>query len=284
MNIPKYKDYEKDFLNAMVTRFCFSGKREVAFVERLLEVHINLDDQELAKDLEPNLIKGTKAENAVTIFRDHWIAICHKLAEEGCDFNGTTKYRWRIAKRWLREDIFPQWAREQGLVENLVITADEFWRQILEKAVPTNKMGPVLAGVGVLDIGSGYEECVRLGSYIRFEVNLEKAGYLLLLEKGTTGRFWCLCPSGYAPQQYLPAGVAVLPQPNSPKKSFKVTGDIGLEQIVAVISKDKPILDWFPEGINAPLQLQENHLKQLIEYLDRSRDCQVLYTEYTVTA
>lgn len=268
----------------MSTNFCFSGKTQLAFEQRLLEANTDLDDKRLAEVLEQDLIQENQAGNAATIFRDRWIAICRKLSDEGCDFNGAIKYRWRIAKRWLREDIFPQWAKEQGLVENLVITADECWQQILKKSIPTKKMGPVLAGVGVLDMGSSYEECVRLGSSIRFEVNLEKAGYLLLLEKGTTGRFWCLCPSGYAPQPYLPAGVAVLPQPNSKKKSFKVTGDIGLEQIVAVISKDKPILDWLPEEINAPLQLQENHLNQLIEYLERNRDCQVLYTEYTVTA
>lgn len=283
MTLPIYEDYEERFLKDMVRRFGFSGKTELAFVERLLDANSDLEDEDLADVLENELTKGNEeGSNPATILRDRWgKAICRTLAAAGCDFNGATRGRWKIAKRWLREVIFPQWAKEQGLVADTPVTLHP-WEKLLKLATPTDKMGPKLAGV--LDMGSPYEECVPLGSHIIFEVKLETPGYLLLLEKGTTERFWCLCPSVYAPQPYLRAGVAVLPQPVSGKKSFKITGEVGLEQIVAVIGKNKPSLDWLPEGSGKPLQLEEGHLNELLKYLEGNRDCKVLYMEYTVTA
>ncbi|MFB2894913.1 DUF4384 domain-containing protein [Aerosakkonemataceae cyanobacterium BLCC-F50] len=300
MNLPRYEDYEGDFLNAMATRFGFTGKNSLIFEKRFLEDNREVTHKKLVANSKfvEKLIEGTKKKSskdeeakkdeeatqkeeeakrleASRIFRQQLAAICEKLEAAGCP-PSTGDGRWLNAKRWLREEVFPQWAKEQGLV------GLHPWEQLLKLATPTDKMGPKLAGV--LDMGSDYQECVPLGSNIIFEVKLETPGYLLLLEKGTTGRFWCLCPSVYAPQPSLPAGVAVLPQPVSGKKSFKITGSIGLEQIVAVIGKDKPNLDWLSEGSGKTLQLEEGHLNELLKCLERSGDCKVLYTEYTVTA
>jgi Domain of unknown function (DUF4384) len=282
MKLPKYEDHEPRFLEAMATRFCFSGKNRIIFIERFREKNADSNNKTIAECYQVELLEGTKNGVSGTIFTQQLSTICDKLAEEGCDFNGDTngKGRWKIAKRWLREVIFPQWAKEQGLVVDAPATLHP-WEQLLKLATPTDKMGPKLAGV--LDMGSPYEECLPLGSNIIFEVKLETPGYLLLLEKGTSGRFWCLCPSVFAPQPFLGAGVAVLPQPVSGKKSFKITGEVGLEQLVAVIGKDKPSLDWLPEGSENPLQLQEGHLNELLKFLERSGDCKVFYMEYTVT-
>lgn len=162
------------------------------------------------------------------------------------------------------------------------LTIDKLWQQLVNKATLTDQIGLVLADL--LDLGSEYQDCVRLGSNIRFEVNLENAGYLLLLDKGTSGKVYCLCPSGYAPEPQVPAGLTVLPQSCSSRKSIKVTGNLGLEQLVAVIAKDKPALDWLQEGCKAPLQLREDHLTRLLEYLSHSQDCKVLYMEFTITS
>ncbi|MBE9092406.1 DUF4384 domain-containing protein [Tychonema sp. LEGE 07203] len=164
----------------------------------------------------------------------------------------------------------------------LPLTIDQLWQQLADKATCNDRIGLVLADV--LDLGSEYQNCVRLGSNIRFEVNLENAGYLLLLDKGTSGKVYCLCPSGYAPEPQVPAGLTVLPQSCSSRKSIKVTGNLGLEQLVAVIAKNKPDINWLQEGSKAPLQLRENHLKVLLDYLKESSDCRVIYMEFTVTA
>ncbi|NEP26901.1 DUF4384 domain-containing protein, partial [Moorena sp. SIO3I6] len=185
------------------------------------------------------------------------------------DYNTPSNFRERF-----RNDLF--------LWLNKGLTFEQLWQQLANKSTPTDQMGPILASE--LDMGSSFHDSVRLGSNIKFRVNLDSVGYLLLLNKGTTGKVYCLSPSGYVPEPYLPAGITILPQNSSPKTSFKVTGTLGLEQLVAIVTTDKPPLDWLPRGIQKPLQLNEKHLNQLLEYLDRSSDCQVLYMEYTVTA
>jgi hypothetical protein len=124
----------------------------------------------------------------------------------------------------------------------------------------------------------------RLNSRIRFEVNLDSAGYLLLLEKGTSGKMWCLCPSGFAPEPKHSGGRVTLPQASSRHKYFKLTGSPGQEEILAVITKDVPRLDWLPQLGEPLLQLREGHLTDLLEYLNRCRDYQVLRMAYRVTA
>jgi hypothetical protein len=52
MNLPKYEDHELEFLEAMATKFCFSGKTKLAFIQRLLEANSDLEDNDLAEVLE----------------------------------------------------------------------------------------------------------------------------------------------------------------------------------------------------------------------------------------
>ena len=151
-------------------------------------------------------------------------------------------------------------------------------------------MKPVLIkSVATLDMGGAEIEdddkpSVPLGSKIYFQLQLEKAGYLLLLEKGTSGKMWCLSPSGgFAPNPHLSAGVVKLPMLGARQSHFKLTGNPGVEEVVAVIAKDKPMLAWLSQS-DRLLELREGHLKGLLEYLNHSRDCQVLRMEYRVTA
>ncbi|MBO1352175.1 MAG: DUF4384 domain-containing protein [Hormoscilla sp. GUM202] len=106
-------------------------------------------------------------------------------------------------KRWLRETVFPEWVSLTSSLENL-------WQELVKRARPTKEMRPVIANN--LNMWSPYQDCVRLGSNIRFEVELGRAGHLLLLEKNTSGKVYCLCPSFLAPRSYLPNGKTVLPQ------------------------------------------------------------------------
>ncbi|MDZ8083609.1 MAG: DUF4384 domain-containing protein [Nostoc sp. DcaGUA01] len=162
------------------------------------------------------------------------------------------------------------------------LTLKQLWEQLQRKATPTKQI-KVSVVKDVLDMGSDFHDIIPLGSNIRLQVNLEYAGYLLLLDRGTSQRVWCLCPSGYAPDPYLPAGVTILPQNSSSRTAIKVTGDIGLEQIVAVISQSAPSLNWLHKNIGKPLELKEDELMELLEYLNQNPDCQVLYMEYTIT-
>ncbi|MBW4544733.1 MAG: DUF4384 domain-containing protein [Symplocastrum torsivum CPER-KK1] len=288
MTLPNYEDHEEEFLKAIATRFGFSGKTWWVFLERFREKNTDSLDKDIAAYLEAELIEGTSdGANPATILRDRLKVICDKFEVEGCDFQGVTKGRWKIAKRWLREVIYPEWLKQCHLIP---LTCDQLWQQLWETATPTDKLKPVLLEpVSGLDMGEAEmtEEdsfSFRLNSRIRFEVNLDSAGYLLLLEKGTSGKMWCLCPSGFAPELKHLGGWVSLPQASSRHKYFKLTGSAGQEEIVAVITKDVPRLDWLPKPGERLLQLREGHLTGLLEYLNLARDYQVLRMVYRVTA
>jgi hypothetical protein len=288
MTLPNYEEHEEEFLKAIATRFGFSSKTLLVFLERFREKNTDSLDKDIAAYLETELIEGTSdGANPATILRDRLKAICDKLEAEGCDFQGEKKGRWKIAKRWLREVLYPEWLKQRHLIP---LTCDQLWQQLWETATLTDKLKPVLLeSLPNLEMGEAEmtEEdsfSFRLNSRIRLEVNLDSAGYLLLLEKGTSGKMWCLCPSGFAPEPRHSGGWVSLPQASSRHKYFKLTGSPGEEEIVAVITKDVPRLDWLPKPGEPLLQLREGHLTGLLEYLNLARDCQVLRMAYRVTA
>ena len=288
MTLPNYEEHEEEFLKTIATRFGFSGKTWLVFLERFREKNTDRLDKDIAEYLEAELIEGTNdGANPATILRDRLKAICDKFEAEGCDFQGVTKGRWKIAKRWLREVLYPEWLKQRHLIP---LTCDQLWQQLWKTATPTDKLKPVLLeSLSNLEMGEAEmtEEdsfSFRLNSRIRFEVNLDSAGYLLLLEKGTSGKMWCLCPSGFAPEPKHSGGWVSLPQASSRHRYFKLTGSPGQEEMVAVITKDVPRLDWLPKPGEPLLQLREGHLTGLLEYLNLARDCQVLRMAYRVTA
>jgi hypothetical protein len=291
MTLPIYEDYEVRFLKDMVRRFGFSGKTELAFVQRLLDANNDLEDEDLAEVLENELTKGNQdGSNPATILRDRWgKAICRKLAEDGCDFNGATKGRWKVAKRWLREVVFPQWAKEQGLVTPPPFTIDQIWQQLKAKAIDSNLLEVVLAEelreVPVLGARRNKSrKTVPVNSDIKYEVKVEREGYLILLEREPSGVVCCLCPSEYAPNSRCAAGVMVLPQyPPSEYATFG-SDEVGREQILALITQELPPLDWLGKSKEEALQLDRDHLYGLLEYVEFNRDCEVLWTEYSVVS
>jgi transcriptional regulator with XRE-family HTH domain len=194
--------------------------------------------------------------------------------EEICTFLGLN---WR--------DIAAPYSEEEEEIQELS-PLDKLWQQIKILGSPTARMGLVLAKEDTLDWGwhsaSNYEKSVRLGSRIQFEVNFETPGYLLLIQKDTSGQVWCFCPSCFAPQPQLETGKTRLPQEGSPIASFPIEGALGKEQILAVITQDAPNFKWLPQGNAEPLKLTENYLVELLNYVNASEDNQIFYTEYQI--
>ncbi len=160
------------------------------------------------------------------------------------------------------------------------------WQQLQSLGSPTEKMGLVLVKEETLawswQTNSIYEKSVSIGSHIRFEINLESSGYLLLIQKDTSGKVWCFCPSCFAPQTRLNDGKTILPQEDSAMKSFQIEGIPGKEMILAVITQEIPNLNWLPQTNDEPLELIEYHLSQLFNWISNNKNCSVMYTEYEV--
>jgi|GEM_PF-3102742 hypothetical protein len=182
------------------------------------------------------------------------------------EYKNPSGFRDRFRKdilRWLNKHQLP-------------LTLDRLWQQLVDKATTTDKMKPEIAN----DLGMwNPAPKVPRGTPFHFVVNLPTSGYLILLEKNPEGQIWCLSPSVLAPPSRLDAGQVKLPL--AYQDTF-TTDSVGREQIVAIITQKQLTLDWLPGKDNEPLEMQKEHLTELLEYLEGSSEVQVLYAEYRV--
>ena len=173
----------------------------------------------------------------------------------------------------MEKNVYPQWLKQT------------LWKQLKTKTTARNKVGPVLAGsVGNLGLlhKKPFLDKVPLNSDILFKVNLDQPGHLILLEREPSGGMCCVCPSEYAPEFQVKGGEITLPQyPPSPYPAFTATEE-GQEQILAVITSDKPSLNWLAESQKEALELDHEHLFELLSYLEKCSTSQIFYTEYQV--
>jgi transcriptional regulator with XRE-family HTH domain len=184
---------------------------------------------------------------------------------------------------WKDIAVFGEEAETQELTP-----LDKLWQELQLLSSPTEQMGLVLVKEETLGWGqkipSRYEKSVQVGSYIRFEINLETPGYLLLLQKDTSGQLSCFCPSCFAQEPHLNTGKTTLPQEGSPMTSFPIEGEPGKEEIIAVLTKEVPALDWLQQENDEVLELEASHLIELLKYVTECGDYQLWYTDYMVIA
>lgn len=275
MNLLSYEKYEQEFLDSMAKKFGFKDRCQLVFVQRFLTTNKDLENQPLAEVLEKDLtIK--KSKDAFGIQRDDLSKIFKKLEAEGCPSHSLKNHKREIAQKWLIDRFYSQWLQEH------------LWEQIKAKGTRTNKMGVVFAVEPVDTMGllpkktNPYRDTIPLNSDILFKANLDKEGYLILLERAPSGAVFCVCPSPFAPEPRCQLGERTLPQhPPSPNPTFKAWEE-GNEQLLAVISEELPPLEWLGKSKEEALELDGVHLKGLLDYLESISASQVFYTEYRV--
>ena len=258
-----YKDNETNFLEEIANKLNLKDKTRLVFIERLRIDNDHLNNPALATCLSQSLLKDTsqKATSKI-ILRDSLKTIFKKLNREGCDFHGVTREKVKIAKQWLREIVYP-------------------WHRLKNIAISTNKMGPVPQGLDLYKAGSDYPNTLPLGSQIKFEVRLERPGYLTLLEKDTSGKFYCLSSSF---SSIFNPGIISLPMEGAPVNYFQLTSEPGVEEIIAAIAPEPPKLDWLPQLGQVPLLLQGKHLQEFLAYFEGKSDYTLWYMHYRVEA
>lgn len=277
MNLLSYEKYEQEFLDSMAKNLGFKDRCQLVFVQRFLTTNKDLDNEGLAEVLEKDLITK-KSKDAFGIQRDYLTQIFKKLELEGCPSQSIEKGKREIAQEWLIDTFYSQWLQEH------------LWEQIKAKGTPTNKMGVVFAAEPVGTMGllpkktNPYRDTIPLNSEILFKANLDKEGYLILLERAPSGAVFCVCPSEFAPEPRCQLGERTLPQyPPSPNPTFTAWEE-GNEQLLAVISEELPRLEWLEKSKEEALELDGVHLQGLLDYLERISASQVFYTEYRVIA
>jgi len=142
----------------------------------------------------------------------------------------------------------------------LASTLDDLWRL----ARYTDQIWPIPAARSrgnlrsLRDLGAlraDAQHRFRLGERVRLVIESDRAGYLLLLDQGTSGRLYCLCPSAFAPDTRLAAGRTELPQAEPPYDAFTVTGLPGREQLLAIVTAEPLGLAWGTDDPRVPARV-----------------------------
>ncbi len=303
MKLPRYENHEKDFLAAMATKFCFTGKTRLVFLLRFCEKDAESNDRTLADQWQGELLEGTKKEEkgsaatkksidaAAAILRDRLQVICDKLKDEGCDFGKTERGRWKIGKAWLQEVKFPEWAKEQGLIKPRTI--EECWNELktqAKKSQPT-KAGEIQSELivekwearlsGMAARRNIKRQYIPANSDLIYRVISPQVGHLILFEREPNGTIVCLCPSEFAPSSYHAGKETNLPHPDSEYESF-ASDELGWEQLLAVIAPELPPFPWLEDSRQEALEVDRDHLAEILDYVNGQTNAEVLYTQYLV--
>jgi len=108
----------------------------------------------------------------------------------------------------------------------------------------------------------------RLGNHVCLAIESDRDGHLLLLDEGSEGTIYCLCPSWFAPDTHISPGRGYLPQAQSRYDSFVITGKPGREQLLAIITDELLELDWMPEDPKIPARvLNQEDIERLLKHL-----------------
>lgn len=285
-----YDQYEGDFIDAMVNRFNLSGKKDLVFRKRFIKDNDGCLHQKLADGSEKHLIED-ETQDVGQIFRQQLASICDKLEEMGCPPSKGAD-RWKNCRRWLREEVFAQWAKEQGLIKPRTI--EECWNELktkVENSQPT-KAGEIqselivekwearLSGMGARKHKTKRQE-IPVNSDLTYRVISPQNGHLILFEREPNGTIVCLCPSEYARSSYHAGKETKLPHPDSEYESFG-SDELGWEQLLAVITPELPPFPWLEDSRQEALEVNRDHLTGILDYVNGQTNAEVLYTEYFV--
>ncbi len=120
---------------------------------------------------------------------------------------------------------------------------------------------------GTRDLGAARDAVFRIGDRIVLEVEVRAGGHLTLIDFGTSGRAWALCPSNLAAGRLHP-GVQRLPDPGAPLDSLVLSGRPGDEQLTAIVTESPLSLGWTPHAADVLCtELCELQFERLLEAL-----------------
>jgi len=290
-----YDEYEGDFIDAMINRFNLSAKKDLVFRKRFIKDNDGCLHELLAQKCKKQLVDEDNEAKAGQIFRQTLASICAKLEEleemkcpasEGPD-------RWKNCRRWLREEMFAQWAKEQGLIGGGDPDTEQCWKELKTKAensqsttdkekqseLIVEKWEPQLADMGARR--NIKRQQFPANSDLTYRVISPQVGHLILFEREPNGTIICLCPSEFARSSYHAGKETKLPLPDSEYESFG-SDELGWEQLLAVITPELPPFQWLEDSRQEALEVDRDHLAGILDYVNSQTNAEVLYTEYWV--
>lgn len=269
-----YGDHEQEFLTAIADRFGFHGDKDrFIFIERHREANQDLTQEAFADTFAKNLKEWFHPKNRKEsetleemVFRLYQAVrdrlsktIYPVLKKEGLKLEPNARSLWVPCQQWLEQELYPQWLQPR-LWENLWRSGSlADWFRVETKAIGVQTLG--------FDITEGRPEypTVKVGQKIRYAFDLPEDGYLLLLERFSSGELYCLSPSRLCSELTVRQGQGFFPQPTEKLSYLTVQGGTGTEQVLLALFQNQPTLDWLPRAGDDPKELTAHHLETLLQ-------------------
>ena len=187
--------------------------------------------------------------------------------------NSGELYPWQIIYRWLWQVEFP---RVGWKLANKMATCAMQELEMLD-------IQDVRRDLDIDEIPNS-ENTVEKGKKYALAVNFQSEGYLLLLNRGVTGNYYCLSPSqAFQPKGFfMPDNPLYLPDFDAVAKSLKFM-DVGEEYFMAILTEKPLNLSWVrPDGNPRDLQVNEQRFQEIFQQLGRQWNARVFYKRFQV--
>jgi len=182
-------------------------------------------------------------------------------------------YPWQVIYRWLWDVKFPREGWE--LATRLATCGMEEFKMV--------GIGDIRRELDFGEIPDCDETIVKDKKYA-LVVNLDAAGYLLLLNRSSKGNSFCLSPSqAFQPQgECQPRQLLYVPGNGGKATSLKFQ-DEGEEYFLAILTEKPLHLSWVrPDGNPRDFQVDESRFREIFQQIGRQWKGRVFYKQFKV--
>jgi hypothetical protein len=309
---PQYRKYEALYLGSVATELELTGEYRVCFTKRSSFEHDKYNTEtKLAKD--PEFLKAVfpkdyreddsawLSDTAVGVLKETLRKAKKNIQQKNWSYNEQKIVNWKDLVNFLRNDHFSQWwsANESQLFSQLA-SSDQLWKRLWDrvtnndrisiKKIAEKRLGsPNTLGVDFsVMTGNKAEEIAKFSwqDKLIYKIMLKQPGYLILLEKSPDA-LYCFAPSFLVENFLQPVGETIFPCKENPAQLDHIPleeGMTGMEEIIAIISQEKPNFTWLSSEKKAPLALDENNLQELLDFVVNNQESEIIGTKYLITA
>jgi hypothetical protein len=153
-----------------------------------------------------------------------------------------------------------------GALRMLARFTDRIWPEPFDSADSQPSRGLVGGNLVMRDLGKIVYQ-FRRGDRIVLSLDLEHDGYLILIDEGTSGVTYCLCPSGFHPDKTVRAGIARVPGKGAALPYLTVSGPPGQERLLAIITRQPPPFGFMQSHAQAVPRLDTRQCDEVAAWL-----------------
>ncbi len=222
-------------------------------------------------------LNGFPEQVAYWLEGNQWIEVLHHPEKEWLPRFKRALQKGDAPPSHTEPSLIPTEHTIRGLL-SLAGYTDQFWPTTPGEAEKIRGRTRGTGLRGCRDIAAsqdGVGHTFRIGDHVNVVLESAREGYLTLLDFGTSGRVYGVCPSRFIPDPHIVPGKHIFPSGDSPHPTFIATGRPGQEELLAILTDEPLDLDWMPKDPKLPakvLSLKDlDDLLRKVRHLDANR-------------